>query len=169
MFDENSLNTFDDSSGLEQSTTYLTLDLGGQILGIEVCYVREILDEQPITKIPNAPMDVLGVVDVRGSSVPIVDLQSRLGMAHGESRDEARIIVLELMSEGETYPIGMQADRVHDVEQIPAELIEPVPSRGFGDFDFGTLKGLYRKNSNLVVLVDLEQLFSSPATEMLLA
>ena len=68
------------------SSTYLTFDLGDQTLGVEVRHVREILDLQKITRLPNAPMDVLGVVDVRGTSVPIIDLRARLGLPHDRVR-----------------------------------------------------------------------------------
>ena len=101
----------------DQSSTYLTFDLGGQTLGVEVRHVREILDRQRIARLPNAPMDVEGVVDVRGRSVPILDLGSRLGLPHGDDGDDVRIVVLEI--HGGHRPVGVLADRVRNVEVIP--------------------------------------------------
>ncbi len=150
----------------DTSSTYLTLDLGGQMLGFDVRHVREILDARDVTRLPNAPSDVLGVVDVRGTSVPIVDIRTRLGMCGETTGGEARIVVLELGNEGETYPLGIRADHVRNVEQIGPEAIEPVPSRGLGGWDAGALHGLYRRGADLVVLVDLDRLLGETAAEL---
>ena len=148
------------------ASTYLTLDLGGQMLGIDVRHVREILDVREITRLPNAPGDVLGVVDLRGTSVPILDIRARLGMPGEASGAEARIVVLELGAAGRTYPLGILADRVRNVEQIGPEQIEPVPSRGLGGWDAGALRGLYRRDADLVVLIDLDRLLGETAAEI---
>ncbi|PZX11362.1 purine-binding chemotaxis protein CheW [Palleronia aestuarii] len=150
----------------ETFSTYLTLDLGGQRLGLDVRHVREVLDSQSITTLPNAPGDVLGVVDVRGSSVPILDIRARLGMPHEALGPEARIVVLELGQAGATYPLGIQADRVHNVEHIGSETIEPVPCRGLGGWDAKALRGLCRHGPDLVVLIDIDHLLGEAAAEL---
>ncbi|RYH00957.1 hypothetical protein EU805_16000 [Salipiger sp. IMCC34102] len=150
----------------EVSSTYLTLELGGQRLGLDVRHVREVLDAQAITPLPNAPGDVLGVVDVRGTSVPILDIRARLGMVAEMSGTEGRIVVLELGRAEEPYPIGIQADRVHKVEQIAADTIEPVPRRGLGGWDARALKGLCRTDKDLVVLIDVDALMGEAAAEI---
>jgi purine-binding chemotaxis protein CheW len=157
----------------EASSTYLTFDLGEQILGIEVRHVREILDMQRITRLPNAPHEVLGVVDVRGASVPIVDLKDRLGIPALELGEEARIVVIEIdagprphagphagaASGTDRKPIGLLADRVRNVDQIGREAIEPSPHVGVGHWDARILKGLSRRGQDLVALLDLERVF----------
>ena len=142
----------------DASSTYLTFDLGEQILGVEVRHVREILDMQKITRLPNAPMDVRGVVDVRGTSVPIIDLKNRLGVPATEGGEEARIVVVEIDTGAGPKPLGVLADRVRNVEQIPAEDIEPSPSVGVANWDSSIIHGLFRRGSDLVVLVDLERI-----------
>lgn len=145
----------------EASSTYLTFDLGEQILGIEVRHVREILDMQRITRLPNAPHEVLGVVDVRGASVPIVDLKDRLGIPPLELGEEARIVVIEIDagSGAGRKPIGLLADRVRNVDQIGREAIEPSPHVGVGHWDARILKGLSRRGRDLVALLDLDRVF----------
>ena len=154
---------FDDQLDTDQvveedsSSTYLTFDLGEQTLGVEVRHVREIIDRQKITRLPNAPMDVLGVVDVRGVSVPIIDLRARLGVPFGELGGDARIVVLEIGPDRK--PLGIEADRVRNVDQIGADEIEPVPSTGIGAPKTSALLGLSRRGADLIVLIDLDQIF----------
>lgn len=143
----------------DSSSTYLTFDLGEQTLGVEVRHVREILDMQKITRLPNAPMDVQGVVDVRGVSVPVVDLKARLGIAAIESGQDARIVVIEIAAGAERKPLGILADRVRNVDQIPASEIEPCPSIGVGHWDSSILQGLSRRGQDLVVLIRLDRIF----------
>jgi len=150
----------------DSSATYLTFDLGEQTLGVEVRHVREILNMQRITRLPNAPMDVQGVVDVRGTSVPVVDLKSRLGIPSIDCGQEARIVVIEIGSGAERKPLGILADRVRNVDQIPADEIEPCPSVGVGHWDNSVLKGLSRRGSELIVLIHLDRIFGDRDGEL---
>jgi purine-binding chemotaxis protein CheW len=150
----------------DASSTYLTFDLGEQILGVEVRHVREILDMQRITRLPNAPIEVLGVVDVRGASVPIVDLKARLGVASLELGDEARIVVIEIDAGSGRKPLGILADRVRNVDQIGADEIETVPATGIAHWDAGILQGLSRRGPDLIVLIDLERVFGTASAAL---
>ena len=100
-----------------------------------------ILDLQKITRLPNTPMDVLGVVDVRGASVPIVDLKSRLGFPPVELGEEARIVMLEIDAGAGQKPLGILADRVRNDDQIAPDEIEPSPSVGVDSRDTRVLRG----------------------------
>jgi purine-binding chemotaxis protein CheW len=142
-------------------STYLTFDLGTQTLGIEVRNVREILDMQKITPLPNAPSEVQGVVDVRGSSVPVIDLKSRLGIHSIEDGQDARIVVIEIAEGASRKPLGILADRVRNVAQIAASDIEPCPSVGNGHWDSSVLQGISRSGSDLIVLIQLDKLFGN--------
>ncbi|MBM9593601.1 chemotaxis protein CheW [Roseitranquillus sediminis] len=143
----------------DAASTFLTFDLGAQSLGVEVRHVREILDMQKITRLPNAPHDVHGVVDVRGASVPIVDLKSRLGVPPSELGPDARIVVLEVEAGAARQPIGILADRVRNVDLIGDDEIEPAPGAEIGAWDASTLRGLVRRDGDLIVLVDLRKVF----------
>lgn len=166
MFEEDVYDAASEQEEDDLSSTYLTMDLAGQMLGIEVRYVREILDRQRITLLPNAPMEVLGVVDVRGLSVPIIDIKSKLAMSGGDTGADARIVVLELEIEGQTTTLGIEADRVRNVEQIGRDAIEAIPSRGLRGWDAGVLEGLYRRDTDLVVLINLGRLLGDTGAEL---
>jgi purine-binding chemotaxis protein CheW len=149
----------------DASSTYLTFDLGEQSLGVEVRHVREILDRQCITRLPDAPTEVLGVVDVRGACVPIVDLKGRLGIPPKELGEDARIVVFQIREGSGTRPLGVLADRVRNVDAIPDAEIEPAPSVGFGRWDSRHLRGISRRGRDLVVLIELERVLGGDAAE----
>lgn len=157
---------FDPEAEVEDdaSSTYLTLELGGQMLGIEVRHVREILDRRRITRLPNAPPSVEGVVDVRGQSVPILDLKGRLGMLTHDDETEQRIVVIEIGARRE--PIGILADRVRNVEVIPPAEVERIPTAGLDGWDARMLIGLCRRGDDLIVLVDVARIFGAAAQEI---
>lgn len=150
----------------DPSSTYLTFDLGEHILGIEVQYVREILDMQKITRLPNVPAEVHGVVDLRGVSVPIIDLKSRLGVPPHELGDEARIVVVEVGTDADYGLVGVLADRVRNVDQIGAHRIEKPPSVGMRNWDLRIVRGLSRSGSDLIVLIDITHVFSVDGVEI---
>ena len=145
----------------EADATYLTFDLDGQTFAVAVQRVREILDTQPLTRLPNTAHEIRGVIDVRGASVPIIDLSGRLGTSAAEEGLETRVIVFEIIdAEGQTRPMGVLADRVRDVCRIDASEIESAPDLTSNGMSQELVVGLSRKDGTLIVVIDLVQLFS---------
>lgn len=139
--------------------TYVTFDLAAQTFGVAVTSVREILDQQEICRLPNSRADCAGVIDTRGESIPVIDLASRLGLARSPIGPDSRIIVFEIEQDGGHHPIGVQADRVLDVTQIPASTIEPAPVTALPQGGIRSLCGIARLDGKLVVLLDLGGVF----------
>ena len=145
----------------DAESTFLTFDLDGQTFAVAVLRVREILDTQPLTRLPNSPHDVLGVIDVRGESVPVVDLTSRLGIGSAIHGPDTRMIVFEFEHRGKgACPVGVLADRVRDVCRIDPGDIEAAPDIGVGGIDRDLILGLCRRDGALIVVIDLVQAFS---------
>lgn len=144
----------------DAAATFLTFDLDGQTLGVAVKRVREILDLHPLTRLPNAPDEVRGVLDVRGASVPVLDMGARLGMGASKTGPETRIVVFDFEQDGATRVVGVLADRVRDVRRIEAEAIEAAPLAGISGLSSGLIQGLSRQDGALVVLIDVERAFS---------
>ncbi|MEM9062099.1 MAG: chemotaxis protein CheW [Pseudomonadota bacterium] len=141
-----------------ETKTYVTFDLSGQTLGVEVSNVREILDKVEIKKIPNASSRVEGLVDIRGESIPIIDIRSQLGMHHSDDGKDNRIIVFEVSKGAERQPVGIIADRVRDVTQIVSDQIEaPSDLIASADAD-GDMLGLARHDDLLIFLLDINSL-----------
>jgi len=148
----------------DAASTFLTFDLDGQTFAVTVLSVREILDTQPVTRLPNSPHDMHGVIDVRGSSVPIVDLTARLGMGAFDEGPDTRVVVFEIQQKGhDSRTVGVLAERVRDVCRIESCEIEDAPSTGDAGISSDLILGLCRRDGSLVVVVDLARVFMGQA------
>ena len=138
----------------------LTFDLQGETFALEAGYVREVLDLLPETLVPGAPPFVGAVINFRGRVIPLVDLRLAFGMTVGETTIDNRIVVIEHPLDGEPTLIGLRADKVHEVTSIVADTTEEVPRVGMrwrADF----IRRLVRRNSDVIVLPDLDQIFAA--------
>ncbi|PIB91209.1 chemotaxis protein CheW [Caulobacter sp. FWC2] len=138
----------------------LTFDLQGETFALEAGYVREVLDLLPETPVPGAPPFVGAVINFRGRVIPLVDLRMAFGMTVGETTIDNRIVVIEHPLDGEPTLIGLRADKVHEVTSITADTTEEVPRVGMrwrADF----IRRLVRRNSDVIVLPDLDQIFAT--------
>ena len=133
----------------------------GQTLAVPVVSVREIIDRRDMTRLPGAPADVLGVVNVRGASVPIVDIDRRLGLPARETGADARTIVFEFQDGPAPFTVGIDADRVRSVLPIAEDAIEPVPSGGVLLWDASMLRGIHREEERLIAVLDPNQVFDT--------
>lgn len=140
--------------------TLVTFSLGRQRLAIPTEILREILDPLPLTRVPGAQGFVPGVVNVRGSVVPLADLRHALGITGCDGDDRSRIMVLELEIEGEPILVAIRADAVHEVTTIPRSKIEAVPAASTAWPAEYTL-GLYKAAEGFVLLPHLTHIFAS--------
>jgi len=143
--------------------TYVTFDLAGETLGVEVRHVREILDQIAIRRLPNAPPGIEGVIDIRGESIPIVDMGSRLGLPRMTDGEDTRIIVFEIGTEDAKRPMGVLADQVRDVTQITAEEIEGAPEIVGTSWSSELLHGIARHSGLLILLLNMNCVFDTGA------
>ena len=151
------------AQGPAAAGTYVTFDLSGQSLGVEVCHVREILDAVEISRLPNASPEIEGVIDIRGESIPIVDMGSRLGLPRMADGEDTRIIVFELMHRGEVRAVGVLADRVRDVTEIVADEIEVPPEVVGSSWKADLLRGFAGHADLLILLLNIEKIFDTGA------
>jgi purine-binding chemotaxis protein CheW len=152
---------------LDTTHTLLTFCLAGQKLAVMVAQVREILDLQPVARVPNARRDVVGVIDVRGEGVAMVDLADQFGMMGADVDAEARIIVLDLPgADGQRRVVGFQAERVLDVVDVSPDAIEPVPVSTSSGFGGASVIGMTRLRGELFMIVDLQALLAPQQQDM---
>lgn len=146
--------------GGDEPMTFVTFELGGQWFAVSVDRVREILDRQPVTPLPQAPHSVEGVIDVRGVGVIVFDLTGRLGLARMEETEESRFLVFEFPTgdEDRTTAICVKADRVLEVSQILDDVIEATPDAGI-PWDRNIIQGITRNGERIVVLLDFMSVF----------
>ncbi|MGH6715735.1 MAG: chemotaxis protein CheW [Bradyrhizobium sp.] len=152
---------------MAETAQYLTLGLAGETFGISIRNVREILDMRPISRLPHAPHFMLGMIDVRGSGYPIVDLRLKLDLPSVPVTEATRIIILDVPMQNRLVGVGFVADCVFEVTDLDESAIEPVPSVG-GRWRSNYIAGIGRKGEKFVVIFDLARLMVNaemPETE----
>ena len=110
-----------------ETTLYLTLRIENELLGFKVSSVREVLDLCTITRVPRTPNYMRGVINLRGTVIPVIDLRRKFNLPHAESTIDARIVVLEIKMDGNETVAGVLTDSVHDVIEIDNDKIDPSP------------------------------------------
>ncbi|GMR08516.1 MAG: chemotaxis protein CheW [Gammaproteobacteria bacterium] len=138
---------------------FLTFTLGGEVYAIEILRIREIIDYGNLTTVPMMPDFIRGVINLRGSVVPVVDLAARFGDQPADITKRTSIIIVELVDDETTMNIGVVVDGVNEVLEIPPGDIEPSPSFGARiRTDF--IKGMGKVDGKFLVLLDVANVLS---------
>ncbi len=141
-------------------TSFITFKLGDELFAIDVARVREVLDLSEITRVPTAPPYMRGVVNVRGSAVPVVDLRLKFGLPPAADTVNTRIVVLELELDGELTVVGGLADSVHEVLELEKAQIRE-PPRIAMRWRAEMVEGLGKKGEQFVIVLDIAKVFAS--------
>ena len=143
---------------------YLTFKLAEETFALEVSKVREILDFTTVTKVPQTPDFMRGVINLRGSVVPVFDLRLKFGMGSIEKTVNSCIIVTEVEIDGECIVLGALSDSVQEVFDLEAAEIEPPPRIGTKlRTDF--LKGMGKRNGAFIMILDIDRVFTADDLE----
>ncbi|WP_051335529.1 chemotaxis protein CheW [Methylocapsa acidiphila] len=151
---------------MTETVQYLTLGLDQETFGIDIRNVREILDMRPISKLPQAPPFLVGMIDVRGAGYPIVDLRIKLGLPPVEPTPSTRIVILDVPLDGRTIGVGFIADRVLEVASVDQDQTEPAPDVG-GRWRAKYIAGIGRKGESFIIIFDLGRLMASDQDALL--
>lgn len=141
---------------------YLTLNLAHEEYGVDILAVREIRGWTPVTRIPQAPSYVLGVLNLRGAIVPVIDMRLRFGLPR-EEYDASTVTVIVTVA-GRNF--GVVVDAVSDVLDVRAGDVRPVPDMGT-TVDTEYLKGLTAVDERMVLLLDVDKLLQPQDAQML--
>jgi purine-binding chemotaxis protein CheW len=136
---------------------FLAFTLGREEYGIDILRVQEIRGYEPVTRIANAPDFIKGVVNLRGTIIPVVDLRIRFGLGTPTYDEFTVVIILNIAGR----VVGMVVDSVSDVTTLAPAQIRPAPEIGTV-FDTGYLIGLGTIEERMLILVDIDKLMSSP-------
>ncbi len=149
----NEQESLDEETRLENAVQFLSFSLGDEEYGVDILSVQEIRSWEPVSRIPNVPAYEKGVVNLRGSIVPIVDLRQRFGLKYMDYTPLTVVVVLQAQSR----TMGVVVDSVSDVVDVDKLTIQKAP-------DFGTkvstefINGLASVNDRMVMLLDVEKL-----------
>jgi purine-binding chemotaxis protein CheW len=145
---------------ITETRQYLTFKLGDEVFATDVSKVREVLDSTAVTKIPRTPDFMSGVINLRGTVVPVVDLRLCFEMSKTEKTVNTCIVVVEMLLEGESTVIGALADSVEEVIDLEPEQIQPPPRIGTRiRTDF--IKGMGKRDSQFIMILDIDRVFSA--------
>jgi purine-binding chemotaxis protein CheW len=142
-------------SSKDEVLQWVTFQLEEETYGINVMQVREVLRYTEIAPVPGAPDYVLGIINLRGNVVTVIDTRSRFGLVQGETTDNTRIIVIE----SERQVIGILVDSVAEVVYLRSSEIDTTPSVGT-DESSKFIQGVSNRDGKLLILVDLNKLLS---------
>ncbi|MBL6999821.1 MAG: chemotaxis protein CheW, partial [Gammaproteobacteria bacterium] len=134
---------------------YVTFTLNKEKYGINVLQVQEVLREVEVSPVPGAPVFILGIINLRGNVVSVIDARTRFGIAAKESDDKTRIIVINLQQQ----MIGILVDSVAEVMNIKPGEIEAAPNAGQSTTS-KYIQGLVSKDDTILILVDLDKLIN---------
>lgn len=145
---------------------FVTLCLGEEVFAVPVTLVREILDYRDSFRIPEGPDYLIGLIDVRGRGVPVIDLRKKLGLAPVEPGQTTRIMVIDIPLGDRTLPLGLVADKVLEVASFEPEDMDGAPDVGV-PWRSNYIAGVVRRNGSFVVIFDLPNLLTATEAALL--
>lgn len=145
---------------------YLTFILGGETYGVSILVIKEILEYNEPTTVPMMPDFIRGVINLRGSVVPVVDLSLRLGKESTEVEKRTCVVIIEINHEDERMEIGVVVDAVNEVLDIAPENIESAPSFG-AKIRTDFIRGMGKIDDKFVVLLNIDHVLSVDELSML--
>ena len=145
---------------MTDTSQYLTFSLGEDIFAIDVTMAKEVLDFTDVTRVPQTPDYMLGVINLRGSVVPVVDMRLKFGMENTDTTRDSCVIVVEVDVDGEPVTVGAMADSVREVMDMTPDQIEPPPRIGT-KLNTEFIKGMGNLGDKFVIILDINRVFSA--------
>ncbi|MEN6474530.1 MAG: chemotaxis protein CheW [Syntrophaceae bacterium] len=139
---------------------YLSFKLCGEEFALDIAKVREVLDYPKITRVPQTPDFVRGVINLRGAVVPVVDLNKKFKIEDTQQTVNTRVIIGEVEVDGDTIVLGVLADSVHEVMEIEPTNIEAPPKIGTR-LNTEFLKGMGKRDEEFILILDIDKVFSA--------
>lgn len=143
-----------------KTNQYLTFHLNGEVFGIETSRVSEVLDYVDITPVPQTNDFRKGVINLRGSIVPVVDMHSKFNLSPAERTVDSCIIIMNILLDGKSVSLGALADSVREVVDLASEDIEAAPRMGT-KLDSSFIRGMGKHNEEFIILLNIDAIFSS--------
>jgi purine-binding chemotaxis protein CheW len=161
-FDMKTVGTDKREQNSEEVLQLVSFTLGKEEFGIDILKVQEINRTSQVTRVPNSPHFIEGVINLRGKVIPIVDLRKRFGMSTWQHDKNTRIIVVEVLSK----TVGFIVDSVREVLRIPQSVVDPPPPIVAG-ISSDYIEGVGKMDDRLLILLNLEKALSSSELQAL--
>jgi purine-binding chemotaxis protein CheW len=155
---------FDTTKNAEKTTSFLSFKLSNEFFAINVIKIIEILEVPKITRVPHAPEYLIGVVNLRGGVLPVIDTRIKFGLESTEFTVNTCIIVLNININDEDIIVGALVDSVSEVFEIDATQIQPSPSIG-SKYRADFIEGMIKENDQFMMLLNIDKVFSASDLE----
>jgi purine-binding chemotaxis protein CheW len=152
-------------TGITETTQYLTFKLDEEIFALDITKVKEVLDFTEITKIPQTPEFMKGVINLRGGVVPVVDMRLKFGMTEMVRTVNTCIIIAEVNIAEETTMLGALVDSVQEVMDLEPGQIEPAPRIGTR-LRTEFIRGMGKHDNHFIMILDIDKVFSADDLEI---
>ena len=153
------MNNFEEDT---QHGRFLTFSLEEEVFGIEIKYVTEIVGIQSITKVPEVPAYIKGIINLRGKIIPVIDVRIKFGKEAIAYNDRTCIVVIDIQE----ISVGLIVDNVEEVLTIEDEVISPPPTNKTG-FENRFMKGIGKVGGKVQLLLDCERLLKNDEKEII--
>ncbi|MDD2903061.1 MAG: chemotaxis protein CheW [Syntrophales bacterium] len=147
------------AASITETGQYLTFQLDEEVFALDISTVREVLDFTKITKVPQTPDFMLGVINLRGSVMPVVDMRLKFGLSKTEPTVNTCIIIVEIELDGEITMLGALVDSVQEVMELDADQIEPPPRIGTR-LNTRFIKGMGKQDDRFLIIIEIDKVFS---------
>jgi len=151
---------------VQQAGQYLTFGLGTETFAIGIMAIKEIIEYASLTEVPMMPTYVRGVINLRGSVVPVLDLPVRFGKASSEVTKRTCIVIIDVMLGSDRHVLGLVVDTVNAVLDIPSSDIEPPPAFG-ASIRTEFIRGMVKINSKFVIVIDVDHVLAADEVQAL--
>ena len=140
---------------MDQENKFLQFELDGEYYGVDILKVREINGMMDITAVPQTPVFMKGLINLRGKVVPVIDLRLKFGIQESQYDERTSIIVIEFKSIHGQVQMGIVVDTVSEVINIPAENIEDAPNFG-ARLKSEYIKGMAKTKNKVIIILDID-------------
>ncbi|MEL7473436.1 MAG: chemotaxis protein CheW [Planctomycetota bacterium] len=144
----------------DEQLQLVTFEVGREEFAVDILRVQEINRMMDLTRVPQSPPEVEGVINLRGKIIPVIDLRRRFGLQTQERSEHNRIVVIELHGR----VIGFIVDRVHEVLRISSSIVDPAPAM-VCSIDSQFIAGVGKLDDRLLIMLDLSKLFAADLVE----
>jgi purine-binding chemotaxis protein CheW len=146
-------------NAVSETSQYLTFKLDQELYAVDIVKVREVLEFTTVTKVPRTPDFMRGVINLRGSVVPVVDMRLKLGLTQTEKTVNTCVVIAEVDVDGEKTVLGALTDSVQEVIELDASQIVPPPRMGTR-IDTGVIRGMGKRDDQFLIILDIDRVFT---------
>ena len=144
---------------------FLTFELGGEIYGLEILKVQEIIGIMDVTRLPKTPDYMRGIINLRGKVIPVMDLRRKFELDHKDDNNRTCIIVVQVVSDDNTITMGILVDEVSEVLDIEQNQISDTPSLG-SEIETDFILGIGKVEEKVVMLLDIDTVLTTKEIKM---